>query len=86
MSVGVVDNTHGCCHGLQHESGLLIDRREPISESAFVELVLWRVPQPVRGSTHVYKYRLAHVVGGVDELLATFNAEIARWNDENRDS
>ena len=30
---------------------LLIDRREPISESAFVELVLWRVPQPVRGST-----------------------------------
>ena len=65
---------------------LLIDRREPISESAFVELVLWRVPQPVRGSTHVYKYRLAHVVGGVDELLATFNAEIARWNDENRDS
>ena len=68
------------------KAGLLIDRREPISESAFVELVLWRVPQPVRGSTHVYKYRLAHVVGGVDELLATFNAEIARWNDENRDS
>ena len=68
------------------KAGLLIDRREPISESAFVVLVLWRVPQPVRGSTHVYQYRLAHVVGGVDELLATFNAEIARWNDENRDS
>ena len=68
------------------KAGLLIDRREPISESAFVELVLWRVPQPVRGSTQVYTYRLAHVVGGVDELLATFNAEIARWNDENRDS
>ena len=97
------------------KAGLLIDRREPISESAFVELVLWRVPQPVPGSTHGYKYRLAYVVGGVcvlrfdneagkgdhkhiggvesaltfsdpDELLATFNAEIARWNDENRDS
>ena len=68
------------------KAGLLIDRREPISENAFLEPVLWPVPQPVRGSTHVYKYRLAHVVGGVDELLATFNAEIARWNDENRDS
>ena len=68
------------------KAGLLIDRREPISESAFVELVLSRTPQPVRCSTHVYKYRLAHVVGGGDELLATFNAEIARWNDENRDS
>lgn len=44
---------------------LLIDRRELIAENAFVELVLWRVPQPVRGSTHGYRYRLAYVVGGV---------------------
>ena len=68
------------------KAGLLIDRREPISENAFLELALWPVPQPVRGSTQVYTYRLAHPVGGVNELLATFKAEIARWNDENRDS
>ena len=35
------------------KAGLLIDRREPISENAFLELALWPVPQPVRGRTHV---------------------------------
>ena len=29
---------------------------------AFAELVLWRVPVPVEGSLHEYKYRLAYVV------------------------
>ncbi|QHS09104.1 DUF6516 family protein [Sinimarinibacterium sp. NLF-5-8] len=44
---------------------LLIDRRDPVSADAFVELVLWRVSQPVRASAHHYKYRLAYVVSGV---------------------
>lgn len=44
---------------------LLVDRRDLIADDAFVELVLWQVPRPVRGSTHGYKYRLAYVVGGV---------------------
>lgn len=44
---------------------LLIDRRTVISSNAFVELVLWRLPQPVPPSTHAYKYRLAYVVDGV---------------------
>ena len=35
------------------------------SETAFAELVLWRVPVPVAGSTHGFKYRLAYVVDGV---------------------
>lgn len=34
------------------------------SEHAFAELVLWRVPVPVKGSLHEYKYRLAYVVKG----------------------
>lgn len=34
------------------------------SEKAFAELVLWRVPTPVKGSLHNYKYRLAYVVEG----------------------
>jgi hypothetical protein len=29
-----------------------------------VELVIWRVPEPVRGSTHHFKYRLAFIVEG----------------------
>ncbi len=40
-------------------------RRVVYSTQAFAELVLWRVPAPVVGSTHDYKYRLAYVVGGV---------------------
>ncbi|WP_298435198.1 DUF6516 family protein [Ottowia sp.] len=35
------------------------------TERAFAELVLWRVPVPVKGSAHDYKYRLAYVVDGV---------------------
>jgi len=34
------------------------------SETAFAELVLWRVPKPVPGSSHAFKYRLAYVVKG----------------------
>ncbi len=43
----------------------LLKTRIVYAETAFAELVLWRVPKPVAGSTHTYKYRLAYVVGGV---------------------
>jgi hypothetical protein len=43
----------------------LVRRRIPYSERAFAELVLWQLPQPVGGSLHPYKYRLAYVVDGV---------------------
>lgn len=33
-------------------------------ESAFAELVLWRLPEPLHGSLHYFKYRLAYVVRG----------------------
>jgi hypothetical protein len=33
-----------------------------ITDESFVEVAIWQVPQPVRGSTHVFKYRLAYVV------------------------
>jgi hypothetical protein len=34
------------------------------SESAFAELVLWRLPKPLSGSLHEFKYRLSYVVRG----------------------
>ena len=43
----------------------LVRARVAYSETAFAELVLWRVPVPVAGSAHEFKYRLAYVVGGV---------------------
>jgi hypothetical protein len=38
--------------------------RHVLDEDAFVEIVVWRVPRPVRGSRHRLKYRLAFVVSG----------------------
>ena len=42
----------------------LIDNRIVYAENAFAEVVLWRLPVPLAGSTHQYKYRLAYVVAG----------------------
>jgi len=42
----------------------LLDERHILSEAAFSEVVVWRVPAPVRGSGHAYRYRLALVVDG----------------------
>ena len=38
--------------------------RHQIRADAFVELRIWRVPEPVHGSMHDYKYALAYVVAG----------------------
>ena len=94
---------------------LLVRTRIIYSATAFAELVLWRVPQPVAGSAHPFKYRLAYVVRGgcvlrydneagkgdhrhgegeesayhfttPEQLISDFQRDIARWNDENRDS
>jgi hypothetical protein len=43
----------------------LIQTRIVYAEDAFAELVLWRLPKKLLGSAHLYKYRLAYVVGGV---------------------
>ena len=43
----------------------LLNQRLVVDERSFAELVIWRVPQPVAGSPHVFKYRLAFVVEGV---------------------
>jgi len=43
---------------------LLLHERHVISDDRFVELVVWRVPTPVTGSHHGFKYRLALVVDG----------------------
>ncbi len=43
----------------------LLQTRMAYSETAFAELAIWKVPKPVTGSIHSYKYRLAYVVDGV---------------------
>lgn len=42
----------------------LAQERHVLAEDSFVEVVVWRVPRPVQGSTHRFKYRLPLVVAG----------------------
>ncbi len=89
----------------------LLRRRVVVAVDAFVEVVIWQVPEPVSPSTHEFKYRLAYIVGGQcvlrydnergkgdhrhtqtveepyrfstsDQLMADFEADVARWNHE----
>lgn len=58
------------------KADLLIDRRVIVTATSFAELVLWRVPRPVAGSAHGYKYRLAYVVDGI--CVLRFNNEAGK--------
>jgi hypothetical protein len=42
----------------------LFRQRIVYAKNRFAELVLWQVPQPLAGSRHSFKYRLAYVVNG----------------------
>lgn len=42
----------------------LLLRSKDAYGNGFVEIVVWRVPQPVPPSAHPYKYRPAYVVDG----------------------
>lgn len=43
----------------------LVERvRRTVGDTAFVEIVVWALPQPLPGSDHKFKYRLALVVNG----------------------
>lgn len=55
---------------------LLLRERHQIAPDAFAELRIWRVPQPVRGSRHEYKYALAYVVAG--ECLLRYDNEAGK--------
>lgn len=43
------------------KAALLLHERHQLAPEAFVELVVWRVPRRVPGSSHAYKYSLAYV-------------------------
>ncbi|HUW52997.1 MAG TPA: DUF6516 family protein [Rhodanobacter sp.] len=43
---------------------LLLRERQSLTETAFIEVVIWRVPKPVSGSGHDYKYSMALIAEG----------------------
>ena len=44
---------------------LLMNERHVLDARTFVEIVVWRLDRPVRGSIHRFKYRLALVHEGI---------------------
>ena len=42
----------------------VLRRRVIVAADAFVEVVVWKVPEPASPSTPAFRYRLAYVVGG----------------------
>lgn len=54
----------------------LVATRIIYSESAFAELVLWRLPKPLKGSAHAFKYRLAYVMRG--ECVLRYDNEVGK--------
>lgn len=65
--VGIISNM---------KAAQLIHTRIIYSESAFAELVLWRLPKPTEGSLHGFKYRLAYVVRG--ECVLRYDNEVGK--------
>jgi hypothetical protein len=55
---------------------LLLKERIPFREDSFAELVLWRVPRRLDGSSHGFKYRLAFVRAG--DCLVRFDNEAGK--------
>jgi hypothetical protein len=54
----------------------ILDRRFNVASESFVELVIWQVSKPVRGSVHHYKYRFALVVD--QECVLRFDNEAGK--------
>ena len=46
------------------KASLPVRNRIAYSDELFAEVVVWHVAQPLAGSTHTYKYRLAFVAHG----------------------
>jgi hypothetical protein len=54
----------------------VVDDLIPVDEVSFAQLVIWKVPMPVRGSNHLFKYRLAYVVR--DQCVLRYDNEAGK--------
>jgi hypothetical protein len=44
---------------------LITDFKDVTPEGGLIQMVIWRLPEPVPPTTHGFKYRLVYVMGGV---------------------
>jgi hypothetical protein len=61
---------------------VLVRQRIVYAENKFAELVLWRLPQPLTGSKHCFKYRLAYVVN--EECVVRYDNEAGKGDHMHR--
>ena len=54
----------------------LYNERIQYSDAAVAHVVVWQISQPMVGSTHSYKYRLAYVVS--DECVLRYDNEAGK--------
>ena len=54
----------------------LAQERHVLGEDIFAEIVVWRVPHPVKGSTHRFKYRL--VLIAASECVLRYDNEASK--------
>jgi Family of unknown function (DUF6516) len=54
----------------------LLKERVAFDDESFAELVIWKLPRPVPGSIHSYKYRLALIVR--DECVLRYDNEAGK--------
>jgi hypothetical protein len=47
------------------QAELLLRSKEILSDGAILEMVIWKLPEPVAGCNHFYKYRLYYGTAGV---------------------
>jgi len=53
---------------------VLLERSKQVfPDGTVIEIVIWKVPEPVRGSTHLFKYRL--YCGWNNERIVGFDNE-----------
>ena len=62
---------------------ILLRERHVLAEDTFVEIVVWRVPRALRGSSHRFKYRMALIVGG--ECVLRYDNEAGKGDHRHLD-
>ena len=75
-AVGAFDNSKAVGIFSNMAAELLIDERHILDAESFVEIVVWRLPKPVPGSRHAFKYRLAYVSNG--ECVLRYDNEVGK--------
>jgi len=54
---------------------LVLRRRDKFEDNSFIEMKVWRVPEPVLPSEHRFKYSLVYIVEGKRSSAMTMSGE-----------